>query len=274
MTKLPDTKTLDLDHAEGWLTVWFNSPQENRNALTEARSAELKILCDYLEDRRDIRGVTFRGRNSIFCAGGDLKSFKRAISGNADRDETQQMSRKAGVLYGAINALPQITVMAIEGPCVAGGLGIASCGDIVLAEKSASFSLTEVKIGLSPAQIAPFVTARIGITNMRRLALTGAIFDGEEALRIGLADELADNSAQLENTVNDIIKRTKACAPDAVAATKQLLLDVTIMNRQAQIDRAAQTFTDCMFSAEGKEGLTAFAEKRKPDWASLHKEAS
>ncbi len=274
MTKLPDTKTLDLDCADGWLTIWFNSPQDNRNALTEARSAELKTLCDHLENRRDIRGVTFRGQGGVFCAGGDLKSFKQAVSGKADRDETLQMSRSAGVLYGAINALPQITVMTIEGPCVAGGLGIASCGDIVIAEKDASFSLTEVKIGLSPAQIAPFVTARIGITNMRRLALTGAMFGSEEALRIGLADEVVSNSAALDEAVSEIADKTTACAPEAVAATKRLLLDVTIMNRQAQIDRAAQTFTDCMFSPEGKEGLTAFAEKRKPDWAALHKGTS
>lgn len=274
MVDLPDTKSLDQDLVNSWLTVWFNSPDKDRNALTAARCDDLSNLCDVLADRHDIRGVTFRGRGSVFCAGGDLKSFKQAVSGKAKRDETLEMSRGAGALYGAINTLPQITVMAVEGPCVAGGLGVASCGDIVIADKDAKFSLTEVRIGLSPAQIAPFVTARIGISNMRRLALTGAIFGGEEAAKIGLADQVVTGSSAMDEAVVAIIKQAASCAPRAVAATKALLLDMNTKNRLTQIETAAQTFTDCMFSEEGREGLTAFAEKRKPDWQSLQKEAS
>jgi len=274
MVQLPDTKALDLDLINGWLTVWFNSPEKDRNALTQARCDELSALCNVLTKHSDIRGVTFRGRGNVFCAGGDLKSFKQAVSGKADREETFEMSRGAGALYGAINALPQITVMAVEGPCVAGGLGVASCGDIVIADTDAKFSLTEVRIGLSPAQIAPFVASRIGIANMRRLALTGAIFGAEEAEKIGLADQVVDGSSAMDEAVSATIEQASSCAPGAVAATKALLLDMHTKDQHAHIMNAAQTFTDCMFSAEGREGLTAFAEKRRPDWQSLQKEAS
>ena len=274
MAHLPDTKALDFDLTNGWLTVWFNSPEKDRNALTQGRCDDLSALCDVLADSRDIRGVTFRGRGSVFCAGGDLKSFKQAVSGDAKRNDTLEMSREAGALYSAINALPQITVMAIEGPCVAGGLGIASCGDIIVAETDVKFSLTEVRIGLSPAQIAPFVSARIGISNMRRLALTGATFSAAEAMKIGLADQVVSGSSAMDESVAVIIKQASSCAPGAVAATKALLLDINTSNRQAQIENAAQIFTNCMFSDEGREGLTAFVEKRKPDWQSVHKEAS
>ena len=124
MAGLPDTKSLDLDLTDGWLTIWFNSPEKDRNALTQSRCDDLFAICVVLAGRRGIRGVTFRGRESVFCAGGDLKSFKDAVSGNAKRHKTLETSRAAGALYGAINTLPQITVMAVEGPCVAGGLGI------------------------------------------------------------------------------------------------------------------------------------------------------
>ncbi|MDD9909074.1 MAG: enoyl-CoA hydratase-related protein [Ahrensia sp.] len=267
MVDLPQSDTLDLEQHDGWLTVWFNSPQENRNALTSERSDALLDLCGVLQSARDIRGVTFRGRGGVFCAGGDLKSFRKAASGESNRTDTLAMSRSAGGLYEAINTLPQITVMALEGPCVAGGMGIASCGDVVIAERETRFSLTEVRIGLAPAQIAPFLIARIGMASMRRLALTGAMFDAQEARHIGLVDTVVDGAEALNDAVADVILQTSDNAPNAVAATKSLLLSLPGMNREDQINAAAATFTDCMFSAEGREGLTAFAQKRKPNWA-------
>lgn len=274
MENLPVTRALDLDLQEGWLTAWFNSPDENRNALTGERIGELSELCAALRERSDIRGITLRGRGGIFCAGGDLKDFKAALSGNADREETLAMSREAGALYGAVNALPQFTLMAVEGPCVAGGLGLACCGDMVIAARNAVFSLTEVRIGLSPAQIAPFVVNRIGMRHMRRLALSGAFLKVEEAAEVGLADRLVEDETVLDAAIESISGDVRKCAPGAVSATKSYLLGLAAMERQMQIERAAHLFTDCMFSEEGREGLTAFAEKRAPRWASDGEERS
>ncbi len=265
MTGLPETTALDLDLVGGWLTVWFNEP-EIRNPLTTARVADLRALCDAIAPRRDIRGVTFRGRGRIFCAGGDLKSFKNVLQGNGDRDQVLAQSRRAGELMDMVNALPQVTVMAVEGAAMAGGLGLACTGDMVIVDAEARFALTETMIGLSPAQIAPFVIRRLGFRLGRRLMLTGASFKGREATELGLADQVVEGEAAMDAAVAAVTGQVLRCAPGAVADTKRLILAIPGLDRDRQIDMAAEIFADRMLDAEGREGVASFVEKRKPGW--------
>lgn len=257
-----DAKHLDLELSGGWLDVWFNSP-EARNPLTDARAAEVRALCAALRDRSDIRGVTFRGRGGFFCAGGDLKSFQKMFT-SASRDDVVAMSRGAADLFHDINTLPQVTVMAIEGAAMAGGFGMACCGDVVIVHREAKFAFTETRIGLSPAQISPYVIQRLGARIGRRLMLTGATFTGEEAAALGFADTVTDDiDAAIDAVKTGVLK----CAPGAVAATKALILDLPTLTREQAADAAAAVFADRLTSDEGREGVTSFAQKRKPNWA-------
>ncbi|MEM9726223.1 MAG: enoyl-CoA hydratase-related protein [Pseudomonadota bacterium] len=266
MTEFPDFDALDLEFAEEWLTVWFNQP-EARNPLTTERSADLQRLCAHLQDRRDVRGVVFRGRGGVFCAGGDLKAFKTVFQGGADLQDVKAMSRDAGGLFDAVDRLPQFTVMAIEGAAMAGGLGLACCGDMVIAEAEAKFALTEVAIGVTPAQIASFVMRRLGMPTARMLMLSAQRFPAAGALTIGLADRVVTGSAEMEEALSSVRAQLRSCAPGAVAETKALILNAPWLDRAAQVDAAAASFARCMLSDEGREGVASFVEKRKPSWA-------
>lgn len=263
---LPESPALDLDLADGWLTVWFNEP-EARNALTTERAEGLMALAEALQDRRDVRGVIFRGRGGVFCAGGDLKAFNRVFQGGASRDEVVALSRDAGALFDAVDGLPQLTVMAVEGAAIAGGFGLACCGDVVIAEAGARFGLSETRIGLTPAQIAPFVLRRLGPRLGRRLMLTGAMLDAAAAAEAGLVDEAAEGPDGMEAALARWRATLRPAAPGAVASTKALIRALPKLDRLGQIDAAAESFADAMLSEEGREGVASFVEKRKPNWA-------
>lgn len=266
MPDLPATSAIDLERDGDWLTVWFNQP-ESRNPLTGERVADLLALCTVLSARPDIRGVTFRGRGGIFCAGGDLKSFKDVFQGNADTAGVIEMSKDGGRMMGAVAALPQVTVMAVEGAAMAGGFGLACIGDMVIVEKGTRFALTETMIGLSPAQIAPFVIERLGPREGRRLMLLAQALDAEEALRIGLADRLVDGAGGIDAAIAEVCAQVLRCAPGAVAETKRLIRVLPPMSRAEQVEAAAASFAARMLSEEGREGISSFFEKRKPHWA-------
>ncbi|MGB0505076.1 MAG: enoyl-CoA hydratase/isomerase family protein [Pikeienuella sp.] len=266
---LPEPKSLELELTGGWLTVWFNNP-EARNPLTDARASEITALCTALARRSDVRGVTFRGRGGHFCAGGDLKSFHKqfqsALQGGS-RDDVKALSKGAADMFDAVNNLPQVTIMAIEGAAVAGGFGLACCGDVVIVDEGAQFAFTEARIGLSPAQIAPFVVNRLGRRVARMLLLTGASFKGIDAEAYGIADFVTSGDEEMAAHIASVKKSVLACAPGAVADTKRLILALPGLDRPGQVDLAAEVFADRMLSDEGLEGVSSFIEKRKPKWA-------
>lgn len=267
MTAFPDTKALDLEFEQGWLTVWFNEP-ESRNPLTAERASELLALCAHLRARPDVRGVAFRGRGGVFCAGGDLKAFGRIFGGGEDPLEAVlRLSREGAALFDAVDQLPQPTVMAVEGAALAGGFGLACLGDVVIAEESAKFALTEVRIGLTPAQIAPFVMRRLGPARARRLMLLGETLRGVEAAAAGLVDELATGTAGVDAAIARIRAHAQGCAPGAVAEIKALLGALPGLAREEEIEAAAGCFARTLLSEEGREGIAAFVSKRKPAWA-------
>ncbi|WP_164659616.1 enoyl-CoA hydratase/isomerase family protein [Tropicibacter sp. Alg240-R139] len=259
---LPTSQHLELEQDGAWLTVWFNEP-EKRNPLTNDRVEALIALCGALQTAT-IRGVTFRGRGGIFCAGGDLKSFKTVFQGGASKDDVVALSLRAADLFDAVAALPQFTVMAVEGAVMAGGFGLACIGDMVIAAEGTKFSLSETRIGLTPAQIAPFVVARLGMPAARRMMLTGAMMGTEAAQDVGLVDQVTDD---MDAALVAQQKKVMAAAPHALAAIKQQLLAVPFQTREEQRQMAANTFADRMLSDEAREGISAFFDKRKPIWA-------
>lgn len=266
----PNTDFIDIErssHNNGaWMTLWFNQP-EKRNPLTDEAAAELKSVFKVLREDRSVRGVTLRGRGGVFCSGGDLKSFKDSFQKTANRSDVMAMSRGAAELFDGFNRLPQVTLSIVEGAAVAGGFGLVCCSDVVICESSAAFSMSETMIGLSPAQIAPFVIQRLGYATARRLMLTGARFTGAEAIDMGLADFTAQTPEDLTAQEAAIRTQVLRCAPGAIADTKALLIALPELARDVAVEAAAENFAGRMLSDEAREGLTSFFEKRKPHWA-------
>jgi len=267
MTGQPDTEVIELERTPGWLTVWLNRPQ-SRNALADEMVDQLAQLLEPLQADRTIRGVTFRGRGGVFCAGGDIKGFRAVFQGErSDPAAVAAANHRFGELFERINRLPQVVVMLVEGAAIGGGLGLLCAADFVVVTATAQFALTETTLGVPPAQIAPYVAQRIGLPAARRIMLTAARFDGLQAAAMGLADEVVDDALALSAAEQRIRADVKRCAPGANAATKEILLNAACLDRAALRRFAAERFADCMLSEEGREGVAAFIEKRRPRWA-------
>lgn len=266
MTAYPVTTEIMLERDGGWLTVWFNRP-EAKNALTSQMTTELAQVFAAVRGDRTLRGITLRGKGGVFCAGGDIKGFGAAIAGNAAASDIVALSRKAGELFHQLNELPQVVVALVEGVAMAGGLGLACAADFVAATTEASFGLTETRIGIPPAQIAPLVVDRIGLAAARRVMLTARRFGAEEAAKLGVVDHLAADPAGLEDFEREIRAAVAGCAPGANAFTKEILLATRTLVGDDLVDLAAMRFATALLGDEGREGVAAFVEKRKPRWA-------
>ena len=267
MINLPKTENILLEQDAGWLTIWFNRP-DNRNALSKELTTELKEVLNTVRDNQKLRGITLRGKGGVFCAGGDLKGFKNNYQGGSQTvEDIAAASRQGGQMFDLINELPQVVLILVEGAAIAGGLGMVCCADAVAVTKDARFAMTETAIGIPPAQIAPFVAQRLGLRIARRLMVTASRFDGKEAHRLGLADYVVDDAAGLDQIEADMKKQVRRCAPGANAVTKAIVLATRHLNREQQLDFAAKGFAECMLSDEGREGVASFIEKRKPIWA-------
>jgi isohexenylglutaconyl-CoA hydratase len=270
MNALPTLETLLLERKGGVLHVTLNRP-ETKNALGKAMVRDLTAVADLLAGDPDTRAAVIRGANGTFCSGGDINGFKEMFSTPApkpgEKDGIASHNRRFGAIMARFEALPQTIVMVVEGAAYGGGLGLMCGGDVVLATADAKFSISETTLGVPPAQIAPFVAARIGIARTRRLSLTAHRFDGREAERMGLVDVACADSAALEAALARVLAGIARCAPGANAATKRLILASRAMPRNELLDQSADAFAACLRSPEGHEGVTAFLEKRKPKWA-------
>jgi isohexenylglutaconyl-CoA hydratase len=262
---LPATQTLILQRQGSVLTIWLNRP-EAKNALSAEMTDELSLVLDSIRDDRGIRTILLRGKGGVFCAGGDIKGFKSDMQ-QVSAEQVAKGNRGFGDLMIKLNEQPQVVIILVEGAAIGGGLGLACVGDITLVTADARFRLSETSLGIPPAQIAPFVTERVGLTQARRLMLTGARFTGAEAVTLGIAHGVAVDSDDLDAQCQQILQQINACAPGANAVTKSILFETLRRPRAAALDFASQGFAQCMLSAEGLEGIAAFVEKRKPSWA-------
>ena len=264
---LPTVENLILERNGDALTIWFNRP-EVKNALSQAMADELAAVLEALPAETDIRFVILRGKGGSFCAGGDLKMFKSVFqSGESDRGEIVRFNAEFGRMLKAVERLPQLFIVMIEGFAMAGGLGLSCIADVVVTTADARFSLTEVTLGIPPAQITPVVIKRIGASEARRLLLTAQRFDGREAGRLGFAHFVVEDTAALEATAVELIDHARRGAPGAIALTKQIIAACERLDGDELVQFAAERFADAMLGDEGREGMTAFAEKRPPAWA-------
>ncbi|HUX24775.1 MAG TPA: enoyl-CoA hydratase-related protein [Burkholderiales bacterium] len=239
-----------------------------RNALSPEMVAELQTAIDSAAGDSALRAVVLRGANGFFCAGGSMGNFQKSqqsVAAAGEGDPIAANNRVFGYFLTALARLPQVLVAVVEGAAMGGGFGLACVADVVLARSDAKFALSETALGLVPAQIAPFVVARIGQASARRLALTGERIDGAEAARIGLVDFVCDDAAALEAKLLAVLQGVARCAPGANAATKALLQRCAEMDLGPILDDAARAFARQMRS-EGAEGVAAFRDKRDAAW--------
>jgi isohexenylglutaconyl-CoA hydratase len=259
-SKLQITRTGELEH-------WTLNDPATRNALTDELVAALRGACARAAADTSLRFVVLQGSGGAFCAGGSLAGFAEAIGQRlpaGQDDPLLAVNAGFGALLEALCALPQMLLVAVEGPAMGGGLGLVCCADVVLATPAAVFAAPEVTLGVVPAQIAAVVHRRLGDRGARRLLLSGEKLTAEQALALGLTDEVAGD---LPAAVAQRISALRPAAPGAVAHTKALLC---MLNRPPARDLSAQAaikFVANLRSPEAAEGLAAFAGKRKPRWA-------
>ena len=182
----PDTSVVILEEDRDWATVWLNRP-EARNAMSDELMSDLQAIFDYLKTRKDIRGITVRGKGEAFCAGGDLKGFKNNFQAVRTDEEVIEDNSKMGRFFLTVRSMPQVIIFVLHGAAMAGGLGMASAADIVIAVKDTKMALTETAIGIVPAQIGRYIVARTGDIKARRIMLTGHRFTALEGADYGLS---------------------------------------------------------------------------------------
>ncbi|WP_233255035.1 enoyl-CoA hydratase/isomerase family protein [Limnohabitans sp. T6-5] len=264
---------LRVQHAHDIDWVTLHRP-ETRNALSPEMVAELAHVFIRAALDSALRAVVLRGSAGFFCAGGNVGNFQSRLEAteHSEGDPVVNRNRAFGHVLQALTALPMPVLAVVEGAAMGGGMGLACCADIVLATQDARFALSETGLGLIPAQIAPFVQARVGRRVALRLGLSGERVSGTLAQSLGLVDALAADSDALDALQAQWLSRILACGPQANRSLKALLSrdvagDPSVDHGLgAWLDDAAQRFAQCMRS-EGAEGIAAFRERRPPSWS-------
>lgn len=244
-------------------TVTLDRPNV-RNAFNEATIADLTHAFASLGSNDSVRAIVLAANGSAFCAGADLNWMKKmALYTHADNlADAQQLA----VMLRTIYTCPKPVVASVQGDCYAGGMGLVAACDIVVVAEEVHFCLSEVKLGLIPATIAPYVIKAIGEQAARRYFLTAERFDAHEAHRIGLAHEVVAANA-LDDKVAAIVQALMANSPHAVRQAKILVRDVAGRPvTDALVQDTAERIAQIRTSNEGREGVLSFLEKRKPGW--------
>ena len=256
-------QTLEVKVEGALATVWLNRP-EVRNAFNETTIAELTDVFSALDTCHQVRAVVLAARGPAFCAGADLNWMKKMAS--YSREENLADAAGLAAMLRAIHDCAKPVVARVQGDCYAGGMGLAAACDVVVAAEGAYFCLSEVKLGLIPATISPYVIRAMGAQAARRYFLTAERFSATEAGRLGLAHEVVTAEA-LDDTVAGIVKALVSASPDAVAAAKLLVRDVAGQPlTDALVDDTVVRIADIRASEQGREGVRSFLEKRKPSW--------
>ena len=247
-------QALRVEHDGDLLRVTLARP-ERRNAFDAELIAELTEAFGAVGD--DVRAVVLAGDGPSFCSGADVEWQRASIE--LSYEENVEDALRLHAMLAAVDACPPPLVARVHGYALGGGSGLVACADVVVAAPDATFGFSEVRLGIIPAVISPFVFARIGAGAARRLFVTGERFDAATALRVGLVDEVADDlDTAVERQVAAILKS----GPQATKAAKRLTRD-----RLEDPSELARIAADLRAGAEGQEGLRAFLERRAPNWS-------
>lgn len=243
--------------------VTIHNPDKH-NAFDDQIIAQLTDAFNAIALNTDVRVMILSSNGKSFSAGADLGWMKRMAS--YSYDENMQDAQALALMLKTLNEVPQPTIARVQGAAFGGAVGLVSCCDIAVAASVATFSLSEVKMGLVPATISPYVIAAIGEHAARRYFMTAERFNAQTAKNIGLISEVID-AEYLDDQVNLFIDMLLANGPEALTAAKQLVFDIGSQSiDQNLIDHTCDVIAGIRVSEQGQEGLNAFLEKRKPHW--------
>ncbi|XJC75754.1 enoyl-CoA hydratase/isomerase family protein [Delftia tsuruhatensis] len=235
-----------------------------RNAFSDEVIADITHAFHAVGKRSDVRAVVLAAEGPAFCAGANLNWMRRMA--DYSRDENREDAGLLAEMLRVIYECPQPTIARVQGDVYAGGMGLVAACDMAVAAEGAGFCLSEVKIGLIPATISPYVIRAMGARAAHRYFLTGERFDAAEALRIGFVHRVVP-AEELDNAVDGLLKHLVSAGPAAARACKRLVIDVAEREINEQLIAATvEGIADIRASAEGKEGVQAFLQKRKPAW--------
>ena len=259
-----DFKTIKVQLGESMAWVNLDRP-EVRNALNAELIRELTAVFDWLNSRDDIRVIILKGNGKAFCAGADLEYMKAMTKYSYPQniDDAQKLSKLFQTIYFCDKAI----IVDVHGACIGGANGIIAAADIVIAEKETKFAFSEVRLGITPATISPFVVNKIGHTAAKELMLTGRRFTADEAKEFRLVNVVVDES-QMIDTERQYIDYFLHGSPDAIAECKKLLRMVSGSDDPYNpvFMQTSVAIANQRVSKAGQEGMAAFFEKRKPSW--------
>lgn len=255
-------ETIEQEVKEGIATIWLNRP-EVHNAFNDQMLADLVDILEAIDKNNDIRVVIFTGRGKSFSAGADLNWMKKMIAYSYAENlkDSEMISR----VFFKIYSLKKPVIAAINGATIGGGMGFVGAADIVIASEKAKFSLSEVRIGVVPACISPYLFKKVGEGALKELFITGMRFTPEKALKINLINYVVEHDKLLETAVEKA-REMLICGPNAIAICKKLFQDVPDMDLPAAYRHTADVIAKLRISTEAQEGMRAFLEKRTPNW--------
>lgn len=256
-------ETLSLEWRNSVAYVTLNRPDVH-NAFNDTLIREAIDIFTSLQKERRARTIVLRGGGANFCAGADL-NWMSAMAGYS-REENIRDSSLMAKMFSVIDESPIPVVGRVQGAAIGGGVGLVAVCDIVVAMDSSKFGLSEVKLGILPAVISPYVIGKIGVTHARALFLTGERFAADRALAIGLVHLLARDEKELDGLVNETVKNLSTSGPEAVAACKKLIDYVASNDRSEAIPYTIDAIATRRVSDEGQKGMAAFLKKEKAPW--------
>jgi methylglutaconyl-CoA hydratase len=255
---------IELEHDDHYLSIWLNRP-EVHNAMNAEMISEIVDAFEHAGKKDDVRFVVLRGRGKSFCAGADL-NYMKGIAGFGF-EENYQDGLKLAKCFNAIYTCRKPTVAIVHGAAIGGANGLLAACDLVYCLDDTKFAFAEVKLGIAPATISPYVCKRIGEFGARDLMITGRRFLGSEAESFGLVNKSFETEEALEEQLAFTRKMLMSSGPAAMGATKELIYK--LYNKygfEDSIDYTAKLIAELRASEEGQEGMASFLEKRKPKW--------
>ena len=255
-------KHLSVGHGDAVATVFLARP-DARNALNAGLIGELTRCMEELAGNEGVRVVVLTGEGDFFCAGADVGYMRDAAE--FSYEENMEDARGLAAMFRAVEECPKPVVARVRGAAIGGGIGLVAAADVAVAEEGTLFAFSEVRLGISPATIAPFVLRKIGPSHTRALFLTGERFDVQRAQEIGLVHEVT-SEGNLDAVVGEKIEGLLAGGPEALSVTKALLRELRDAAPGEATEIMARRIAELRTGEEGQEGLGAFLEKREPAW--------
>jgi len=259
---MPDYETIKYNRDGGVARITFCRPKIH-NAFNSAMIGELYDLFTKMRDDKEIRVVVITGEGKSYCAGADLNWMRDVV--NYSYEQNLKESLELAMLFRTIYEFPRPVIGRINGAAIGGGTGFVAVTDIAIAAESAVFSFSEVKIGVVPACISPYVVKRVGEGRAREFFLTGERLTAQRALGSGLVNRMVPDD-QLDTEVDAMVKQLLSSGPDALAMCKELLATIADQNIGEFERYTAEVIATLRKSDEGQEGMDAFLNKRKPNW--------